>query len=329
MSPDDEYEFNEIAQAAAVEASKSISDFLGQAVELNFSRLIDSSMTSNKIIVKSDSLLVSASIKGYGPLSLIISNIHALNLSNIFKENNGESAETELKEEDQQTLAELCIEVLNSAIAFFMKSNDAAVLEVLETSSKSLIANDSSSLELPAGIEDSIGMGFKIKTTSGLEAVIQVEANSKLVEFLAQTLVGLRPEAREGISIEETGTEPVTTETTAATENQATTNPETTLSTNDDDVVNPSRNLNFMRHVNMELVLELGRSEMPMRDILTLTRGSAIELDRPCDKPVDLYVHNQLIARGEVVAIDDNFGIKIVELVGNLDVSQGLAALMQ
>lgn len=328
MSPDDEYEFNEIAQAAAVEASKSISDFLGQSVELNFYRLIDSSMTSNKIIVKSDSVLVSASIKGYGPLSLIISNIHALNLSNLFKENNGELSETELKEEDQQTLSELCIEVVNSAIAFFMNSNEAAALEVVETSSKSLIADDSASLELPAGVEDSIGMGFKIKTTSGLEAGIQVEANAKLVEFLAQTLAGLRPEAREAVSTEETGTEPATTETTAI-ENQATTNPETTLATNDDAVVNPSRNLKFMRHVNMELVLELGRSEMPMRDILTLTRGSAIELDRPCDKPVDLYVHNQLIARGEVVAIDDNFGIKIVELVGNLDVSQGFAALMQ
>lgn len=323
MSPDDKYEFKEIAQAAAVEASKSISEFLGQAVELNFSRLIDSSMTSDKIIIKNDSLLVTASIKDYGPLSLIISNIHALNLSNLFKENNGEKTETELKEEDQQTLAKLCNEVVNSVITFFMNSNKAAVLEVVETSSKSLKAEDPASLELPAGVVDSMGMGFKIKTSSGLEASIQIETNTKLIDFLAKTLVGLRPEAREGLSTEETSAESdaVESETTVATKDQART-------TTDDETINPSRNLKFMRHVNMELVLELGRSEMPMKDILTLTRGSAIELDRPCDRPVDLYVHNQLIARGEVVAIDDNFGIKIVELVGNLDVSQGLEALM-
>ena len=70
--------------------------------------------------------------------------------------------------------------------------------------------------------------------------------------------------------------------------------------------------------------MELGRSEMQFGQLLCLTKGSAIELDKQCHDPVDLYAHNQLIARGEVVAIDDCFGLKITEVLGDLQLAKKL-----
>jgi flagellar motor switch protein FliN len=66
----------------------------------------------------------------------------------------------------------------------------------------------------------------------------------------------------------------------------------------------------------MGMIVELGRAEMPLKDILKLTKGSIIELDRLSGEPVDLFVNNKLIARGEVVVIDDNFGLRITQLAG-------------
>jgi flagellar motor switch protein FliN/FliY len=60
---------------------------------------------------------------------------------------------------------------------------------------------------------------------------------------------------------------------------------------------------------------ELGKAKMNVRDILKLGTGSVVELDRLAGGPVDLLVNNKLVARGEVVAIDDNFGVRITELI--------------
>jgi flagellar motor switch protein FliN/FliY len=63
---------------------------------------------------------------------------------------------------------------------------------------------------------------------------------------------------------------------------------------------------------------------MQLRDILKLTKGSVIELDRLSGEPVDLFVNNKIIARGEVVVIDDSFGLRITQLAGNIELSSEL-----
>ena len=87
---------------------------------------------------------------------------------------------------------------------------------------------------------------------------------------------------------------------------------------------NDDRNLNLLMDIRMGLTVELGRSEMPLKDILKLAKGSVIELDRLSGEPVDLFVNNKLIARGEVVVIDDNFGLRITQLAGNLNLAQDM-----
>jgi len=75
------------------------------------------------------------------------------------------------------------------------------------------------------------------------------------------------------------------------------------------------RNLDLLLNVSLQVTAELGKCKMDVRDILKLGTGSIVELDRLAGGPVDLLVNNKLIARGEVVAIDDNFGVRITELI--------------
>ena len=63
------------------------------------------------------------------------------------------------------------------------------------------------------------------------------------------------------------------------------------------------------------MTVELGRAQMRIKEILSLGQGSVVELDRLAGEPVDVLVNGQLIAQGEVVVIDENFGIKITSLV--------------
>lgn len=78
----------------------------------------------------------------------------------------------------------------------------------------------------------------------------------------------------------------------------------------------PPANLNLVLDVPVSLTIELGSCELPMREVLLLAVGSVVQLDKPADAPVELSVNGKLIARGEVVVIEDRFGVKITEVVG-------------
>ncbi|MGH7973849.1 MAG: flagellar motor switch protein FliN [Limisphaerales bacterium] len=78
----------------------------------------------------------------------------------------------------------------------------------------------------------------------------------------------------------------------------------------------PPPNLNLVLDVPVSLTIELGSCDLPMREVLLLAVGSVVQLDKPADAPVELSVNGKLIARGEVVVIEDRFGVKITEVVG-------------
>jgi flagellar motor switch protein FliN len=75
-------------------------------------------------------------------------------------------------------------------------------------------------------------------------------------------------------------------------------------------------NLELLLDVRVKLTVELGACQLPMRDVLQLNAGSVVKLDKTAQAPVDLYVNQKRIARGEVVVVDDVYGIKITELFG-------------
>ena len=80
---------------------------------------------------------------------------------------------------------------------------------------------------------------------------------------------------------------------------------------------NPA-NLNLVLDVPVSLTIELGSCQLPMKEVLQLNLGSVVQLDKPADAPVELSVNGKLIARGEVVVIEDRFGVKITEVLGSV-----------
>ncbi|MEO2105925.1 MAG: flagellar motor switch protein FliN [Actinomycetota bacterium] len=77
--------------------------------------------------------------------------------------------------------------------------------------------------------------------------------------------------------------------------------------------------MSLLGDVEMGVTAELGRTQLTVRDVLNLTPGSIVELDRAAGSPVDVVVNGTLIARGEVVVIDEEFGIRITEILGAVE----------
>jgi flagellar motor switch protein FliN len=74
-------------------------------------------------------------------------------------------------------------------------------------------------------------------------------------------------------------------------------------------------NLNLILDVSVTLALEVGRARMPVRDLLQLAPGAIVELDRLAGEPLDVLVNGVRIARGEVVVVNDKFGIRLTDVV--------------
>ncbi len=69
----------------------------------------------------------------------------------------------------------------------------------------------------------------------------------------------------------------------------------------------------------LNVSVELGRTRKSIKDILELNTGSIIELDKLAGEPVDILINNQLIAKGEVVVIDENFGVRVTDILNKSD----------
>ena len=76
-----------------------------------------------------------------------------------------------------------------------------------------------------------------------------------------------------------------------------------------------SPNLELVRDIQVTLTAELGRTDMIIQDILELTPGKVIELDRLAGEPLDIMVNGKLLAKGEVVVVDENFGVRITSII--------------
>lgn len=85
-----------------------------------------------------------------------------------------------------------------------------------------------------------------------------------------------------------------------------------------------NKNLSLVMDVTLNLTVELGKTELPIKDVLELTRGSVIELERVAGEPVDLMANGKLIAKGEVVVIEDNFGLRITSIISPAERLRGL-----
>jgi flagellar motor switch protein FliN len=80
-----------------------------------------------------------------------------------------------------------------------------------------------------------------------------------------------------------------------------------------------SSNLNLLMDVTMSLTVELGRTNMLIRDVLQLSEGAVVELDKNVGEDLDLLANGKLIGRGKIIVIDDYYGIQITHIVDPMD----------
>jgi len=78
-------------------------------------------------------------------------------------------------------------------------------------------------------------------------------------------------------------------------------------------------NLEFVLDIPLEISVELGRAKMQISELLQLGQGSVIELNKLAGEPVDIFINQKLIARGEVVVVNDKFGIKMTDILSPME----------
>lgn len=87
--------------------------------------------------------------------------------------------------------------------------------------------------------------------------------------------------------------------------------------------------IDLLGDVELDVTIELGRTQMLVEDVLRLGDGSVVELDKLAGDPVDVYVNGRLIARGEVLVLNDNFCIRVSEIIEGEDGSINAAELLE
>jgi len=92
-----------------------------------------------------------------------------------------------------------------------------------------------------------------------------------------------------------------------------------TAETTDEDTDNTARGLEFLYDVPLHVSVEVGRCKILLKDLLTMSEGYVVELDKLAGEPLDLFVNSRLIARGEAVLVGDKFGVRLTDVVSKTD----------
>jgi flagellar motor switch protein FliN/FliY len=87
-----------------------------------------------------------------------------------------------------------------------------------------------------------------------------------------------------------------------------------------------ARELDFILDIPLELSVELGKTRMLVNDLLQLGQGSIIELNKLAGEPLEVYINRKLIARGEVVVVNEKFGVRLTDVITPIDRVKSLAA---
>jgi len=82
---------------------------------------------------------------------------------------------------------------------------------------------------------------------------------------------------------------------------------------------NDTRDLDFILDIPLELTVELGRTRMIVNDLLQIGQGSIIELNKLAGEPLEIFINGKLVARGEVVVVNEKFGVRLTDIISPLE----------
>jgi flagellar motor switch protein FliN len=81
------------------------------------------------------------------------------------------------------------------------------------------------------------------------------------------------------------------------------------------EAITKEKNLNLILDIPLRVTVELGRTKMPVNELLNLTQGSVIELSKLAGEPMEVLVNDKLIARGEAVVVNEKFGVRLTDII--------------
>ncbi len=299
----------EVLRLSANQVARRLSELLNKAVTIQYTEQGDSKW-QDAIAIEEDSVLVKVDITepALGPVAAVLSKKTAYAISDLMAGGTGEiPEELDFNEDKQAAFKEAISQAISAAKDKIAGLKEDAAFAVSETEIRVLEKENAESLALPEGFAEPINVSLKLSIEGIEDSTITVELNTEAATNLAETYSELaaaeNADSDDGVNasgvdfLDQSGSGPVSE-------------------------VDEEKNLGLLMDISMGLTVELGRSEMDLKDILKLGKGSIIELDRLAGEPVDLFVNNKLIARGEVVVIDDNFGLRVTQLAGSLNIAE-------
>ncbi len=320
INPEHQKKIQTLGEIIAIEASNKLAFLLNKKAKVTFKQVTNTNVIEGKFIIKTNCFLLTSSFENevLGSSNILFNNQLVQCVADLVMGGEGSADENVQPDEMNQGVFENSAASLVDAIITRLNSlKEDLQLKVKEHKQRQLSKNKSATLGIPKDLQDPVVIRFDVNIPGRVNVTIDVELGSDLVNHVTESLI----EVLDTFDLQEFETKVRTEyfgdEAPKEEEEQAPVIEEHDV----DKEINELRNFGFLTDINLDLIVELGRVQMAMKDVLKLGKGSAIELDRTTNQPVDLYVHNQLVAKGEIVAVDDCFGLKVTEILGKLDLS--------
>ena len=168
-------------------------------------------------------------------------------------------------------------------------------------------------------VEADFQMVFDNKETITLHLCIPVRLAKQMVGILTESLDADDPEETQDMEFQSSNQSSTTTKTK---EVDSAPNVQSVQFSSFDETSSAQsepNNLSMLLDIPLQVTVELGRTKRMVKEILAVSQGSIIELDKLAGEPVDILINNKLIAVGEVVVIDENFGVRVTDILSTAD----------
>ena len=296
--------FGEFVAGLAPDYAQNLSQLLNVNVEIAFEGFMDPLIVNDEYNISSPAISVHTDINDNqdGSMAYIADVNDAIIIADLMAGGSGDVAGKPFEAIEQAAFSE---SLAQSSLAILHKIKTIVptkAIEIGEFVNKLIDPESPDTLKHDLVQTDYISLGFALKVGDIVNSNVFLSLSEIFVDSIAKILL-----------------DPKTANASVSEVDFA----QMSHTVNSDEIYE-KKNLNLLMDIKLGLIVELGRAEMQLRDILKLTKGSVIELDRLSGEPVDLFVNNKIIARGEVVVIDDSFGLRITQLAGNMDLAADL-----
>ena len=293
-----------IATTISAQVAGALSKLLNTQVTMSFTALEAAKTSGAQASVDAEMVLATSGLEevSFGNISILTSTQNAVIIGNLMAGSSEDGGD--LGSDQSEAFASALSQSFTDALTHIAELQDSG-FTLKGFNVRVLDPADPASLKIEDAEQEKSALIFSLKTASGLNSSIEVDLTIDLINALLMSfpVTAAKQSVDSGAGANTVG------DILGADFGQI-------IDSHNPEDIDEKKNLNLLMDIRLGLIVELGRAEMHLKDILKLTKGSIIELDRLSGESVDLFVNNKLIARGEVVVIDDNFGLRITQLAG-------------